>query len=95
MGSAHQQLEQVNCVIGDRRAGRLSHISSPPGSAGLTTGEAGFLAYYEICDRLLKQNWTKVFDPVQKSNYAFKGEEWVGFDDRFSLSYKVCSSPIC
>ena len=60
-----------------------------PGSAGLYTGEAGFLAYYEICVRIQQQNWTKVFDDVQKANYAFKGTEWAGFDDAYSLSFKV------
>ncbi|CAF1311435.1 unnamed protein product [Adineta steineri] len=60
-----------------------------PGAAGLYTGEAGFLAYYEICNRIQQQGWTKVFDDEQKSNYAYKGQEWVGFDDAYSLSLKV------
>lgn len=61
------------------------------GAAGLTTGEAGFLAYYEICNRLQQQGWKKVYDNELKSNYAYKGEEWVGFDDVYSLALKVCS----
>jgi hypothetical protein len=60
------------------------------GSAGLYTGEAGFLAYYEICTRVQQQSWTKVFDEEQKSNYAYKGLEWVGYDDVYSINFKVC-----
>jgi chitinase len=59
------------------------------GSAGLFTGEGGFLAYYEICTRVQQQNWTKVFDEEQKSNYAYKGQEWVGYDDIYSIGLKV------
>jgi chitinase len=59
------------------------------GSAGLYTGEAGFLGYYEICTRVQQQSWTKVFDEEQKSNYAYKGVEWVGFDDVYSIGFKV------
>jgi chitinase len=60
------------------------------GAAGLYTGEAGFLAYYEICTRVQHQNWTKVFDDEEKSNYAYKGQEWVGYDDINSIGFKVC-----
>jgi chitinase len=59
------------------------------GSAGLYTGEAGFLGYYEICTRVQKQGWTKVFDEEQKCNYAYKGTEWVGYEDTYSLGFKV------
>lgn len=60
-----------------------------PGAPGLYTGEAGFLGYYEICTRIQQQGWTKVFDEESKANYAYKGEEWVGFDDAYSISFKV------
>ena len=62
------------------------------GSAGLYTGEPGFLAYYEICTRVQQQNWTKVFDDELKANYAYKGQEWVGYDDTQSIGFKVRSS---
>ena len=60
------------------------------GAAGLYTGEPGFLAYYEICTRVQQQGWTKVFDEEQKANYAYKGQEWVGYDDTYSIGFKVC-----
>ncbi|CAF0724867.1 unnamed protein product [Didymodactylos carnosus] len=54
--------------------------SSGPGDAGKYTGEAGFLSYYEICEKL-NNGWTKVYDSVQKSMYAYGDQNWVGYDD--------------
>jgi chitinase len=36
-----------------------------------------------------QQGWTKVFDDEQKANYAYKGVEWVGYEDAYSLGFKV------
>ena len=36
------------------------------------------------------QGWTKVFDDEQKASYAYKGVEWVGYEDAYSLGFKVC-----
>ena len=59
------------------------------GSPGSYTNEAGFLSYYEICYLVKERGWTTVFDEEQKSNYAFKNQEWVGYDDIGSIQYKV------
>ncbi|XP_054441527.1 chitotriosidase-1 [Pteronotus mesoamericanus] len=57
-----------------------------PGSPGSFTREAGLLAYYEVC------SWTgaakrRIQD--QKVPYAFRGDQWVGFDDTESFKTKV------
>lgn len=53
-----------------------------PGQAGEFTRAAGFLAYYEICDRILNKGWTVVQDPEHRMGpYAYKGNQWVSFDD--------------
>ena len=52
------------------------------------TREVGFLAYYEVCQKL-SQGWTKVFDPEHRSPYAYGNSEWVGFDDIQSLQEKA------
>ncbi|KAJ8878485.1 hypothetical protein PR048_019063, partial [Dryococelus australis] len=53
-----------------------------PGQAGEFTRAAGFLAYYEICDRIKNRGWRVVKDPnVRMGPYAFKGNQWVSFDD--------------
>lgn len=36
-----------------------------------------------------EKSWIKVFDEEQKSNYAYKNDQWVGFDDIYSMDYKV------
>ncbi|KAL0970435.1 hypothetical protein UPYG_G00241890 [Umbra pygmaea] len=57
------------------------------GSAGLFTREAGFWSYYEICTFL--QGATVQWIEDQKVPFAFKGNEWVGFDNRNSYDAKV------
>lgn len=60
----------------------LNAAAPGPGQAGAYTRAAGFLAYYEICDRVLNQGWTVVQDAERRMGpYAFKGNQWVGFDD--------------
>uniref|UniRef100_UPI00398E9B5A acidic mammalian chitinase-like n=1 Tax=Pristiophorus japonicus TaxID=55135 RepID=UPI00398E9B5A len=60
---------------------------SGPGQAGQLTREAGFLAYYEICT-LLKTATTQLIED-QMVPYAFKGNQWVGYDDRQSFTLKA------
>ncbi|KAH8251500.1 hypothetical protein KR038_006505, partial [Drosophila bunnanda] len=53
-----------------------------PGQAGEFTKAAGFLAYYEICDRINHQGWEVVQDVHGRMGpYARKGTQWVSFDD--------------
>lgn len=62
--------------------------TSGGGKAGEFTREAGFLAYYEICD-MLKQGATYYWDEEQAVPYAVHGDQWVGFDDELSIRNKV------
>lgn len=60
-----------------------------PGTAGEFTKAAGFLAYYEICDRIKSHDWTVVQDSKGRMGpYAYKGNQWVSFDDRSMLKKK-------
>eukprot|EP00090_Calanus_glacialis_P000625 TRINITY_DN1040_c0_g1_i1.p1 TRINITY_DN1040_c0_g1~~TRINITY_DN1040_c0_g1_i1.p1 ORF type:complete len:1056 (-),score=204.14 TRINITY_DN1040_c0_g1_i1:2491-5658(-) len=59
------------------------------GDPGRYTGEAGFLSYYEICDFLHKDNTTLVWDNEQQVPFAYRGNQWVGFDDERSLKTKT------
>jgi len=59
------------------------------GDPGRYTGEAGFLSYYEICDFLHKDNTTLVWDNEQQVPFAYRGHQWVGFDDERSLKTKT------
>ncbi|KAM4700203.1 acidic mammalian chitinase-like [Discoglossus pictus] len=60
---------------------------SGAGSPGPYTGEGGFWAYFEVCTFL--SGATVVFMDDQKVPYAFKGNQWVGFDTVESFKYKV------
>merc|ERR1712127_718035 len=59
------------------------------GEAGRYTGESGFMSYYEICDFLHQPNTTLVWDNEQQVPFAYRGDQWVGFDDERSLKTKT------
>ncbi|XP_067863652.1 acidic mammalian chitinase-like [Heptranchias perlo] len=59
---------------------------SGPGQAGQLTREPGFWAYYEICS-FLKSATTKLIED-QQVPYAFKENQWVGFDNQQSFKTK-------
>jgi chitinase len=59
------------------------------GSSGKYTAEAGFMSYYEVCDFLHEDNTTLVWDNEQQVPFAYRDDQWVGFDDERSLKTKV------
>ena len=60
-------------------------IGSPAsggGSGGIYTGEPGILGFNEICLNVRNNGWNVVKDPLVKIGpYAYKGNQWVGYDD--------------
>lgn len=67
-------------------------IGAPASGGGLPgkfTNEPGFLAYYEVCSFLSEENSTLVWDSEQQVPFAYRGDQWVGFDDERSLANKV------
>ncbi|CAB1329845.1 unnamed protein product [Coregonus sp. 'balchen'] len=57
------------------------------GTPGKYTQEAGELAYFEICG-FLKDGATEVWDAAQDVPYAYKGTQWVGYDNVKSFGIK-------
>ncbi|XP_026684427.1 probable chitinase 10 [Diaphorina citri] len=54
-----------------------------PGEQGDATREKGYLAYYEICSSLKSDDWSVEHpNPRAMGPYAFKGNQWVGYDDQ-------------
>jgi hypothetical protein len=53
------------------------------------TKEAGILSYYEICDKLKSENYTRVWNTEQIVPYLHNSEEWIGYEDKESLIAKV------
>nr|KAF6413899.1 oviductal glycoprotein 1 [Molossus molossus] len=58
-----------------------------PASPGKYTKQPGFLAYYEVCSFL--QRAKRCWIDYQCVPYAYKGEEWVGYDDVTSFRHKA------
>ena len=58
------------------------------GQAGAFTRQPGFLAYYEICDKIKNEDWT-VSHQTEMGPYAFKGNQWVSYDDLAVIRRKV------
>ncbi|XP_037094087.1 probable chitinase 10 [Pollicipes pollicipes] len=59
------------------------------GKQGRFTQEPGFVSHFEVCDFLDSENTTLVWDHEQEVPFAFRGDQWVGFDDERSLMLKV------
>ncbi|XP_004620151.2 acidic mammalian chitinase [Sorex araneus] len=59
-----------------------------PGPAGPYTRQDGFWAYYEICN-FLKDGATQVWEASEEVPYAYKGNEWLGYDNTKSFKAKA------
>lgn len=57
---------------------------SGPGNAGPYSREPGSMGYNELCE----QQWTHEWDDDQQVPYAYKGNQWIGFDNRKSVELK-------
>ncbi|CAF1166877.1 unnamed protein product [Adineta steineri] len=58
------------------------------GLPGNFTRNSGFLSYYEICDLIKKQNWSTKYDKEQQVPFAYKNDQWVGYDNQQSIEQK-------
>ncbi|ESO96695.1 hypothetical protein LOTGIDRAFT_143732 [Lottia gigantea] len=56
------------------------------GRPGAYTDEAGILSYFEANSY---KGWNRRYIPEQDSPYAFRGDQWVGYDDKASLEIKA------
>ncbi|XP_060083629.1 uncharacterized protein LOC132562873 [Ylistrum balloti] len=59
------------------------------GVMGAYTTEAGYLGYFEICDRIENGGWTKMWHNEHQVPFAYSGNQWVGFDDVQSFGIKA------
>ncbi|MEE6521585.1 hypothetical protein FKM82_019847 [Ascaphus truei] len=66
----------------------LGAQTSGAGPAAPYTQETGFMAYFEICN-FLKQGATVVWNSPQAVPYAYKGSEWIGYDNPKSFQIKA------
>ena len=61
-----------------------------PGAAGEYTNEEGFLSYFEICSKIGSEPGWKTRRDSDGNVYAFRGDQWVGFDTEDAVERKVC-----
>ncbi|KAG8182777.1 hypothetical protein JTE90_018651, partial [Oedothorax gibbosus] len=59
------------------------------GESGRLNGDREILGFNEICENLSKRRWASVWDPDAWTPYAYKGNQWVGYDNQRSLNLKV------
>ena len=76
-------------TLNDQSNNGLNAPANQKGQAGEFTRAAGFLAYYEICDKIKNQGWNIVKDEEGRMGpYAFNDRQWVGYDDVAMIKYK-------
>jgi len=67
----------------------LGAATSGGGTQGAYTGESGFLAYFEICQRINTAGTTVVYNTEHQAPYLYNGNQWVGYDNERSLTEKM------
>ncbi|XP_035786938.1 probable endochitinase [Anopheles albimanus] len=60
-----------------------------PGDAGPYTLEPGTLSYLEICEKLKAGGYTTAWHEQQQVPYAYKGNQWISYDNARSIAIKV------
>uniref|UniRef100_A0A182JS87 chitinase n=1 Tax=Anopheles christyi TaxID=43041 RepID=A0A182JS87_9DIPT len=75
------------------RTSQQNGLGSPatgPGPKGQHTYTEGYLGYFEICQKLKEQrNWRTVWDGIGQCPYAYRGNQWIGYENEQSLKEKV------
>ncbi|XP_032675832.1 chitinase-3-like protein 1 isoform X2 [Odontomachus brunneus] len=76
-------------TLADRTKTGLGAPTTGPGTAGQWTRENGMFGYNEICVALKQGGWTVVRDKEHRTPYAYKDNQWMGYDDVTSLMEKT------
>ncbi|XP_075677589.1 uncharacterized protein LOC113794366 isoform X2 [Dermatophagoides pteronyssinus] len=69
-------------TLADESNNGINALAEGPGEPGPSTREKGYLAFYEICQKVEDDDW-QLHRPYPhiEGPYAVKGKQWVAFDD--------------
>lgn len=81
-GRTFRLKEKINSTI------KPYALTKGAGLQGMYTGSQGFLSYYEICELIKKQKWFSEYDQEQQVPFAYKDDQWVGYDNQESIEKK-------
>uniref|UniRef100_T1J829 GH18 domain-containing protein n=1 Tax=Strigamia maritima TaxID=126957 RepID=T1J829_STRMM len=59
------------------------------GNKGPFTQEQGLLAWFELCSKLKREQFTIVNNSTDKTSYAYNTYEWISYESEYSLKEKV------
>jgi len=76
-------------TLADANNNGVGATSYGGGEGGPYTVNWGTLGYSEICEYVQYQGWTRVWDDANKVPYAYRGNQWVGYDDIDSVTIKT------
>ncbi|XP_078034878.1 endochitinase-like [Augochlora pura] len=79
----------ITFTLKDSSKHGLHAPTSGPGKKGPYTNDEGNIGYNEICVDLKNGGWTVVRDSKEDVPYAYKGKQWVSYDDPSSIKPKA------
>lgn len=71
--------------VDEPRVGDPATGASP---AGTHTKEAGFLSYYEICDKIENKNWKTRYSSTMQAPFAYGEGQWCGSGFKITSYYR-------
>ncbi|XP_076283245.1 endochitinase-like [Lasioglossum baleicum] len=79
----------ITFTLKDSSQHGLHAPASGPGKKGPFTNDEGNIGYNEMCVNLKKSGWTVVRTGKEDVPYAYKGKQWVSYDDPSSVRLKA------
>ena len=67
---------------------KVGDAATGASNAGSYTKEAGFLSYYEICEKIENRNWEVKYSDTMKAPFAWGDGQWCGYNNRESLQHR-------
>lgn len=71
------------------KTAKVGQSANGGGKAGPYLKEGGVLSYYEICEKITKDNAKPVFDTVQQCPYVVADNMFIGYDNTRSWQSKI------